>query len=245
MNAAASLTLDALSTRNGDGLHRYAALLERTCRESPPPYGEGWYGDRYRQVACDPEWLAQSLIANAQKEGDGARKLWILAGRTKDHNVAELVRRHAIDESRHAMLYLRMLDITFPDAVDDELRQLLVGIPPGYTISDQPTNLPEEPPEHVLDELVQMNIGEIRTRIHQLLLRPVIMLHCAQTGRPKLKRILDAILIDETKHIRYTAGLLDAAITSGQETFVARTMSHRLQEFNEITLLEVGQPAYD
>lgn len=245
MNAAASLTLDALSLRNGAGLNRYASLLEESCLTSPPPYGEGWYGDRYRQVACDPEWLAQSLIANAQKEGDGARKLWILAGRAKDSTIAEQVRRHAIDEARHATLYLRMLDITFPDAVPDELRQQLSTTSPGYTISDYPADLSEQPAEHVLDELVQMNIGEIRTRIHQLLLGPVIMLHCSAVGRPVLKRILNSILRDETKHIAYTARLLEAAMMSGRETFVTHTMKHRLGEFNEITLLEVGEPAYD
>lgn len=244
MNAAASLTLDAIAGP-ADTLTEYSSLLETACAKAPPPYGEHWYGERYRRVACDPDWLAQSLVANAQKEGDGARKLWILAGRAEDPNIAEQVRRHAIDESRHAALYLRMLDITFPDAVDDELRALLGSIPPGYTLNDRPTKLQPEPDEHVYDELVQMNIGEIRTRIHQLLLRPMITLHCPESGRAKLTRILDSILRDETKHIRYTARLLEAAAGSGRRAFIARTMKHRMAEFNDITLQEVGQPAFD
>ncbi len=244
MNIAARLTLDAIGARN-DHVADYAVLLERVCADTPPPYGEAWYGERYRAVACDPEWLAQSLVANAQKEGDGARKLWILAARARDQHIAEQVRRHAIDESRHASLYLRMLDITFPDAVDDSLRQLLSSILPGYTLRDMPAQLPEEPEEHVFDELVQMNIGEIRTRIHQLLLRPVIMLHCAEEGRTKLRRILDSILNDETKHVRYTARLLQTAVTSGRTELITRTMQQRMAEFNDITLQEVGQPSFD
>ncbi len=244
MNAAAALTLDAIDGPS-EKLTQYPALLEAACATAPPPYGEHWYGERYRTVACDPDWLAQSLIANAQKEGDGARKLWILAGRAKDPNIAEQVRRHAIDESRHAALYLRMLDITFPGAVNGDLRTLLTSIPPGFTPRHRPSELPEESVEHVLDELVQMNIGEIRTRIHQLLLRPVITLHCPTSSRPKLTRILDSILQDETKHIRYTARLIEAAAESGRRTFIARTMNYRMAEFNDITLQEVGQPSFD
>jgi hypothetical protein len=244
MNAAAQLTLDALSAPP-ERLDEYSALLESACSKAPPPFGEAWYGDRYRDVACDPDWLAQSLIANAQKEGDGARKLWVLAGRAKDASLAEKVRLHAIDESRHSALYLMMLDITFPGAVGDELRALLSTIPPRYTLNDRPPDLPEESDEHVLDELVQMNIGEIRTRIHQLLLRPVITAHCREKARPKLKRILDSILRDETKHIRYTAHLLEDSISSGRKAFVVRTMHRRLADFNDITLQEVGQPSFD
>lgn len=38
-----------------------------------------------------------------------------------------------------------MLDITFPDAVDDELRALLDSIPPGYTLNDRPATMRPAP----------------------------------------------------------------------------------------------------
>jgi hypothetical protein len=245
MDAVASLTLHALSEGRGKPLMGYGRLLRTACAKSPPPYGEAWYGEKYRAVGRDPSWLAQSLIANAQKEGDGARKLWILASRARDPKIAEKVRIHAIDESRHSALYLRMLDITFPGAVGDDLRPLLKEIPPGYTVQQRPARLPEEPDDEVLDELIQMNIGEIRTRIHQLLLRPVITVHCERSDRARLERILDSILWDETKHIRYTAELIESAIAAGETTFVRSTMRQRLEEFNEITLKEVQGPDFE
>jgi len=245
MDAVASLTLHALSEGRGNPLGGYGRLLRAACAKAPPPYGEAWYGEKYRAVGRDPSWLAQSLIANAQKEGDGSRKLWILASRARDARIAEKVRIHAIDESRHAALYLRMLDITFPGAVGDDLRPMLNEIPPGYTVQQRPAVLPEEPEDEVLDELIQMNIGEIRTRIHQLLLRPVITAHCARNERAKLERILDSILWDETKHIRYTAELIEAAIGAGEMTFVRSTLRQRLEEFNEITLREVQGPDFE
>jgi hypothetical protein len=95
-----------------------------------------------------------------------------------------------------------------------------------------------------LDELIQMNIGEIRTRIHQLLLRPVIMIHCPPEGRAKLQRILDSLLGDETRHIEYTARLIEKAMEASAG-FVRHTMKQRLDEFNQITLEEVGELSFE
>jgi uncharacterized ferritin-like protein (DUF455 family) len=95
----------------------------------------------------------------------------------------------------------------------------------------------------MLDELSQMNIGEIRTRIHQLLMRPVIRAYCRETMRPRLQRVLDRLLNDETRHIKYTARLIDR-LSSGREQAAISVFSTRLAEFNEITLREVGQAQF-
>jgi hypothetical protein len=92
--------------------------------------------------------------------------------------------------------------------------------------------------------LIQMNIGEIRTRIHQLLLRPVITTHCPPEGRAKLQRVLDSLLGDETRHIEYTARLIEKAMKESAG-FVRRTMRQRLDEFNQITLEEVGELSFE
>jgi hypothetical protein len=91
----------------------------------------------------------------------------------------------------------------------------------------------------------QMNIGEIRTRIHQLLLRPMILAHCPKENRDRLTRILDSLLADETKHIEYTASLIEEFIEEGHSSFVYQTMQKRLAEFNQITLTEVGELTFD
>jgi hypothetical protein len=241
MNVVSELTISALRQSDGAGLVGYASCLSKACERYPPPFGMAWYGDKYRQVASDPNWLAASLVANSQKEGEGSKKLWRLAGRTADVEMAHAVRRHAVDESRHAILYIAMLDIVFPDAVSDELRPELMGLSPRYGMLDRPTLFPASAAEHILDEIIQMNIGEIRTRIHQLLLRPMITAHCLPNARKKLTRVLDSLLADETRHIEYTARLIEKAIISGWGRFVAETTERRLKEFNEITLSEVGE----
>ena len=46
--------------------------------------------------------------------------------------VAAQVKRHAIDESRHAKAYVAMLDFTFPEIADNDFRAQLASLSPGY-----------------------------------------------------------------------------------------------------------------
>jgi hypothetical protein len=231
--------------RFGTGkLRRYEAALAEACGAAPPPYGEAWYGDRYRSWAVDGAWMAQSLVANASKEGDGARKLWSLSGRTGDRRVAELVRQHAIDEARHAHFYIALLELAFPGAANKEALVRLHKLSPGYTSKDRPKRRRVASDASVLDEIIQMNIGEIRTLIHQKLMRPVLALHCPQAARNRLSRLLDGLSADEVKHIDYTARLIDTAATDRPD-FVRETFRARLAEFNAITIGEVGSGQYD
>jgi len=42
-------------------------------------------------------------------------------------SIADHEWRHAVDESRHALLYMAMLNMAFPHAVDADLKALLVS----------------------------------------------------------------------------------------------------------------------
>ena len=121
--------------------------------------------------------MAMSLIQNAQGEGEGSGHLWDLAACTPDARVAAQVKAHAIDESRHAKAYVAMLDLTFPGVVDNEFHAQLASLSPGYT-----QRSPLEPHEGspyasaiTLDDLIQMNIAEIRTLVHHILQRPMLL----------------------------------------------------------------------
>jgi hypothetical protein len=204
----------------------------------------GWYGDRFRALAIDPQWLAMSLIDNAAKEGAGSKKLWRLAGRTEDPEIAEQIWRHSVDESRHALVYLAMLHTAFPGAVSGAARHALTDLSPHYRLRDRPCRRRVASGRRVLDELIQMNVGEIRTRINQLLLAPMIMGFCPRSGKRRLRRMLGSLMDDETRHIGYTACLIERAIAEEGERFVQRTMARRLTEFNRMTLDEVGGGMY-
>ena len=244
MSVVADLTLDALCVLGVEPLPAYARCLRKAFEFDPPPFGMHWYGEKFRGLASDSNWLALSLVQNAQVEGDGSRKLWGLAGRATDVSVADSVRRHAVDESRHALLYMAMLNVAFPNAVDEDLKALLADVSPHYGTHEVPPSLAPSSDSWVLDELIQMNIGEIRTRIHQLLLRPMIRAHATREFRPNLNRILDILLLDETRHIAYTAKLIEAAASGGRLSYVEHVMTQRVRDFNEITLQEVGEEVF-
>jgi hypothetical protein len=237
-------TIQALRARSTRELPHYEAALRAACDAHPPPFGQAWYGNKYREVAADPSWLAASLIANAEKEAEGSRKLWSLVARTPQAHVAEAIRKHAVDEARHALLYVAMCDLVFPGAIDGEVRSYADALSPRYSMRDYPPAAAKVARESVLDELVQMNIGEIRTRIHQLLLRPVLTACCDSARHQRLSQVLDSLLDDETMHIEYTANLIQEAAEDGFADRVAELFAARVSDFNALTLVEVGESKF-
>ena len=238
-------TLSALRDAGASGIEHYSQSLTIACSKYQPPFGMAWYGDQYRSYAKDPLWLAASLVANAEVEGDGARKLWKIAGYAEREREAKLVQQHAVDEARHARLYIYMLERVFPGAMDPTLEVAAKAMSPAISMREALPRSTSVPKLRLLDDLVQMNIGEIRTRIHQQLLRPVILAHCPPAERSQIGHSLDVLLKDETRHIAYTAELIEEHSKCGYEEFVSVTMAERLAQFNEITLNEVGALIFD
>lgn len=235
----ADTALDALRSFGIDGLDEYGRSLRAACAAAPPPFGRSWYGERYRSFASDPSWFANSLVANAAKEGEGAMTLWSLSSRIQNRDTADLVRRHAIDESRHARFYISLLQLSFPEIVDDIEDQKLWALSPGYGVHDRPPIAHASPGEQVLDEIIQMNLGEVRTLIHQLLMTPVIVLHCPDDRRARIENLMRGLGRDERLHIGYTARLINSAALENPR-LVRSLMERRLRDFNELTLTEVG-----
>jgi hypothetical protein len=87
-----------------------------------------------------------------------------------------------------------------------------------------------------------MNIAEIRTRIYHLLQRPILLdCYCSRTHRRRVKQMLDWLLIDETRHIAYTARLIERAAQRSGGELVIELMCERVKDFNAITEEEVEQ----
>ncbi|AZC21378.1 MULTISPECIES: hypothetical protein [Pseudomonas] len=241
MSDIAHSTLQALRQQNVPQLFHYDDLLCNACQKSPPLFGETTYADIYHEAACDPQWLAISLITNAEREGDGATRLWSLAASTPDAGLAAQIRQHAIDESHHARAYVQMLDIAFPGAVDRKLHAQLLTLSPGYSRQQAPVAVPGSAFAHpiTLDDLIQMNIAEIRTRVHHLMQRPILLQFCPVDSRPRLARILDRLLLDETRHVAYTARLIEGFCTQGEAAQAKALMLERMDDFDAITRHEL------
>ena len=225
----------------------YQQSLTRACEEFPPPFGTSQYGDVYREAASDAGWLAVSLITNAEREGDGAQRLWSLAACTEDPIVASQIKQHAIDESNHARIYLKLVDLVFGDAVESNFRRQLEILSPGYTHFMTPTPKAGSPFAHpiTLDDLVQMNIAEIRTTIHHLLQRPMLRAHCPAVSHSRLGRLQRCLLRDEVKHVVYTAKLIEGYSRQAGVDTVRQLLSQRVRDFNEVTRSELERGVFE
>jgi len=182
-------------------LPQMTRLICRQIEEQWPPFVDHWYGERYREFTLDPDWLARSFLANADKEAEGSRKLWKIAGGSRKFPFADAVRAHAVDEAQHARMYVAMLDLTFPGALSPRDAEALLASYPLYIDEQPPLATLERDLQSLLDDIVQMNIGEVRTRIHQMLLTPVALAVAPAENREQLSAALARIYADEGRHI--------------------------------------------
>jgi rubrerythrin len=240
------LTISGMRASGGGELPFFEDALGAAFTAHPAPFDQAWYGELFRAKADDPTWLATSLILNAEKEGEGARRLWQMAAATAAPDAAAQIRRHAVDEARHARIYLRMLDAVFADCADAELRAHLDAIAPTYSLREAPApSATPDAEERTLDGLIQMNLGEIRTRVNQLLLEPVLLARCPEELRPRLARLLGSIIRDETRHIHYTGALIERAARAGGGGLARDLLDYRMRQFCALTLEEVGRGDFE
>ena len=218
------------------------ALMEALARE-PPPFGTREYSDVYRAAAADRQWMAISLMANAEREGDGATRLWSLAACSADPEEVQLLKEHAVDESRHALAYLALLDLAFPDSVEPKFRAELEQLSPRFRMS-QPLRAAKGSPyarTPSIDDFVQMNIAEIRTTIHHLMQRVALSAHCPPENLVRMTKVLDMLLRDELRHVAYTAVLIDRKAASAGQEGLPQMFCRRMRDFNRITHCELAK----
>lgn len=259
MDACASLTAErpvdrvaavarvALSQGAGADCPIYQGILQRALAEEPPPFGEESYERIFREAAGDGQWLAISIITNAEREGDGATRLWSLAACSEIESEQALLKRHAVDESSHSLAYLALLDLSFPGAVSSEFRQQLDQLSPGYAMAKPLRAREGSPYARVpsIDDYIQMNIAEIRTTLHHLMQREAIANHCPPENLPRVVKILNSLLRDELGHVAYTAILIEEKARVAEPGAVQTLFSRRLRDFNEITRRELSQKKFD
>jgi len=248
VNIAAELTLETLRVHGMPAPRHYRDALITACRKAPPPFGTKGYGKIYRDVAKDPDWMILSLIQNAQGEGEGSGHLWDLAASTPDPCIAAQVKAHAIDESRHSKAYVAMLELTFPALLaNNELHAQLASLSPGYSQRSRLEAHKGSPYASAitLDDLIQMNIAEIRTLVHHILQRPMLLGYCTPQRRHRLTLLHDRLRFDEVRHIAYTAALIEEFAQHGEAGAVKRLMQERMSDFNAITNEDLGRGVFD
>jgi hypothetical protein len=235
------ITKPALPSPIGSSLEYYLNTLDKVCGRRRIPFTEGWYGDAFRMQVGNPTWVIQSLIANLVKEGEGATDLLDISNRVVDSGIAAKILKHAYDEARHCRVYFRVIDIVFPNALPRDcrasIRNAMPNIPGKLKRPHQKNSLSER---ELLDILIQVNLGEMRTRIHQKLMTPVLFAYCKSERHFVLQNTLQSLIQDEEYHIVYSGTVIGDLARICSEVSLSQLVSRRLRDFIEYTVRELG-----
>jgi hypothetical protein len=231
-------TLQLVKLHSGQDLPHYSRIVLEAFSEVEPVFLKKRYKDFFWHCASSvPGWLAQVVLGNAQAESDGSSKLLEL-WRSVDYNrgVEDKVLFHATDEARHSRLFLKLADTVFPDMFTggflSQVRRSLTKIERDRLTKNQ--NAIDE--AELIDHLVQMNMGEIRTRIHMEFLAPVMNAFSPVERRETLHSTLNGLAHDEIVHIGYIAGILEEWCMVGDTKLIADTYTRRLNDFHKFTV---------
>ncbi len=244
MNYVSELTIEHLRQHNCQVPQLYADLLQTATDLHPPPHGKSWYGKAYRQAARNASWFADSLILNAYEEGNGSRQVWEFAGQVERPEFAELIRNHAIDESRHSKMFATLLELLFPTQLEAETREQVKGFCPGYHPGDLKyavTEIDRVNDVVTIDRLIQINLLEIRALILQLLLRPVLLAYAQPQDLEQVRRMCDRFIYDETQHIAYSADCISNYATWGDRDWLRDRFIYRQSTVNLIFSEEIDR----
>jgi hypothetical protein len=120
----------------------------------------------------------------------------------------------------------------FPSEALEKRRSQLFQVT-EQLIAEGQTSLQEE---QLMDHLVQMNMGEIRTRAHMLLLSPIIYTLTPESAKARVRNILEGLVTDEIRHISYTARFIESWCRSGDSKRLLALYRQRLHDFHRLTI---------
>lgn len=190
----------------------------------------------WKCVTTVPGYVQSVIIANSVAESDGSRGLHDLWTRVRGSELEDGIRNHFQDESRHARLFLHLTDLAFPEFLQptemaDRKARLFNSQAASKEKSEAAASV-----EYVIDNMVQMNIGEIRTRAHMFMIGPVLTALAPRGNKERVDGILSGLVYDEVTHIGYTAVLMEQMCQDGHKKLIADFYKRRLRDFNVYTI---------
>lgn len=226
---------------------RYFRCVDAILTRIRSPFLTAEYGARFRNCAIDGNWFLQSLTSNAVKEAEGARDLWAMHIALKRHNptdVAELpllLRRHAEDEARHVHYYFGFSSLCFFEVLSPvAIKQLLDQSAPNFSTVAEYASPRISTATGVLELMLQINLGEIRTRVHQRLMQPCLLMLCPLEKRHSLSSLIDRLAADELSHVAYTTAVLDKLTEHMADDTLQKTCTQWATHFSHYTSTELG-----
>ena len=221
-----------------DDIPHYTHALKAAFADVEPVFTRRRYAEFFWDCATRvPGYVQRVILANGPAEAEGSEKLFDLWKGVDYNRIAEDgVLKHAFDESRHSRLFVRLTEASFPGFLSCEAGARFEATLPDVRKAPLEKSTSSIPTAHLIDHLAQMNIGEIRTRLHMHLFAPIVFGLTPAENRTKARRILEVLVRDEVRHIGYTALLMEAWARDGAADHIARLYASRLRTFNRITV---------
>jgi len=221
---------------------KYLDALKRTMWEDPPPFVTPLYAEMYRAASADGQWLAIWLITNVQRSSDHAKRLWSFAANAVSAEERRHLKGQAIGASRYALVYLELLDLWFPKALDHALRSELARLAPRYSRRQKPAASDACTPS--ISDFVQLNAAAIRAVAHQLMLRSAVGVPREAHIGKRAATITHNMLRDLLRDVADTAVLIEHR-TERVEPGELRTMFRKgIRDFHRFTTEEPLEFSY-
>ena len=164
--------------------------------------------------------------------------------RIADVGLRGLVEKHARDEARHARQYIAVLHFVFPDSLSVTQTREILDAAPNFPHKNLQVGKSYDD-DKVLDLIIQIYLGEFRTRLHQLLMMPVLLAICTLRDTKGLETVMKRIADDEIFHLTYTAQHINsAALLPGRKERVEELVGRRVAQFNALTMTELGTQSF-
>jgi hypothetical protein len=216
----------------------YSNALRKAFLSIDPVFTRDRYARFFFHCASTvPGWIQRVVLANGKGESEGSESLLHLwQNITYNDFVAAEVMAHANDESRHSRMFVNITQLAFPRFMTaEDLHRYANSLPDVRTMQHVKgtTAIPEN---HLIDHLVQMNIGEIRTRLHMHLFAPIISFLTPEESKRLVQNQLRVLAADEMRHIGYTARLMETWAENGNAELIEKLYLGRLNTFNKITV---------
>ena len=145
---------------------------------------------------------------------------------------------HAKDESRHSRLFIKLIKLTFPHFFTDQaLRDVRnsLSVIGKDQMRKQETRIDDDV---FMQGLMQVNMGEIRTRLHMHLLSPIFYNMTPKENQAEVGRLLEGLEQDEVRHIAYTVEILETWAKNGGAKRMREVYKDRLHAFHRRTIRE-------
>lgn len=230
--------LSQLKTYSNDDLTQFTTIFKSSFEDICPIFTKPKYVDFFWHCATTvPGWIAEVVLANADAESEGSKKLVDLwKSTTVNKDIEDAILFHAKDESRHSHLFVKLVSIAFPELnAEGELSVIKDGLTKIHT-RDLVKDTSSISDYELLDHLIQMNMGEVRTLIHMHFLGPVIFALTPPESKDKVHNILQGLAHDEVIHIGYTSKLIEDWCNDRNYTAAKQLYHSRLMDFHKLTI---------